>query len=365
MSISSDQRSTKLVILRRTGSLNVEKIIPMTKATGLGALPTLLEQRVSSRALHRVFHRENVPMEVLENREIRMPLVSMMGLFENAAREVGSRTFGLTVGNNMGPGSYGMWLVYSASGATLGEALRRSAITARFQQSGSKLVVARRGNYAIWRYLVPGNSDISIQHADHILGPMMKFVRSFLGSRWQPEWVELNYQRDKDAHLLESELHAPVHFGCPGIGVAIRLDQLATPNQNIRATPSSKHLTLLDVEASESACRFEGSIQSLFSIVVLRLLDGKSDVEGTAQLAGLGVQTLQRQLRREGVTYRELVQAARQGKACALLRGTSLNVTDIAFGLGYSDHANFTRAFGRWVGCSPSEYRKAMLAAPA
>ncbi|MGR3662380.1 MAG: AraC family transcriptional regulator ligand-binding domain-containing protein [Paracoccaceae bacterium] len=340
----------------------MQKIIPMTKATGLGPLPTLLEQRVSGRALHRVFRRENVPMEVLENREIRMPLVSMMGLFEKSAREAGSRTFGLSVGNDMSHGSFGMWLVYSASGATLGEALRRTAITVRFQQSGSKLVVVRRGNYVIWRYIIPHNSEISIQHADHVLGPMMKFVRSFLGARWQPEWVELNYQRDTDAHLLERELHSPVHFGCPGVGIAIRLDQLAIPNQNIHATASPKLLTLLEVEASESANRFEEPIQSLFSIVVLRLLDGKSDVEGTAQMAGLGVQTLQRRLRCEGVTYRGLVQAARQGKACALLRETSLNVTEIAFGLGYSDHANFTRAFGRWMGCSPSEYRKATVA---
>jgi AraC-like DNA-binding protein len=40
-----------------------------------------------------------------------------------------------------------------------------------------------------------------------------------------------------------------------------------------------------------------------------------------------------------------------------MLRETKLSVTEIAFALGYFDHANFTRAFNRWVGCTPSEYR--------
>lgn len=336
----------------------MKKFIPMTKATGLGPLPIILERHASTKALSRVFLRENVPLGILENRETRMPLVSMMGLFENAAHETGNRIFGLSVGQSMSPDNYGLWLVYCATAPTLGEALRRTDITAHFQQSGSRLVVERKNGCSVWRYIVPGRFENSIQHADHILGPMMKFVRTFLGARWQPEWVELNYPRDSEANLLERELEIPAKFGCSGIGVAIRTNQLSRPSLAFRKSNSQVDLTLFDVNARETTARFDEPVQSLFSIVVMRLLEGQSDVEGAARVAGLGVQTLQRRLRGEGLTYRNLVDAARLGKARALLIESKLNITEIAFGLGYSDHANFTRAFTRWTNCSPSEFRR-------
>lgn len=336
----------------------MKKFIPMTKATGLGPLPAMLEQQVSAKALNRVFEGENVPLGILENREIRMPLVSMIGLFENAARETGSRTFGLSAGEAMSPDNFGLWLIYCATAPTLGVALQRSDITAKFQQSGSRLLVERKNGCSVWRYIVPGRFENSIQHADHLLGPMIKFVRIFLGARWQPEWVELNYPRDSDANLLERELGIPVKFDCAGIGVAIRTELLNRPRLAFRKSASQIDLTLFDVNARESTTRFNEPVQSLFSIVVMRLLEGQSDVEGAARMAGLGVQTLQRRLRREGLTYRNLVDAARLGKARALLIESDLNITEIAFGLGYSDHANFTRAFTRWTSCSPSEFRR-------
>ena len=43
------------------------------------------------------------------------------------------------------------------------------------------------------------------------------------------------------------------------------------------------------------------------------------------------------------------------------LRDSDIRLTDIAFGLGYADPAHFTRAFGRWAGVSPSEYRAHQL----
>jgi AraC-like DNA-binding protein len=71
----------------------------------------------------------------------------------------------------------------------------------------------------------------------------------------------------------------------------------------------------------------------------------------------MSVRTLQRGLAAAGVSHEVLVAQTRFATAAAVLEQTNAKILDLALDLGYSDHANFTRAFRRWAGCSPQEYR--------
>ena len=75
-------------------------------------------------------------------------------------------------------------------------------------------------------------------------------------------------------------------------------------------------------------------------------------------MVGLNVRTLQRRLESQAVTYKQLIDRARFDLASQLLRQSHATVTDIAFDVGYTDVAHFTRAFRRWTGVSPREYRR-------
>lgn len=68
--------------------------------------------------------------------------------------------------------------------------------------------------------------------------------------------------------------------------------------------------------------------------------------------------TLKRHLASEGTTYRALVDEALRARAEELLRRPSLTLDDIADRLGYSDVANFNRAFRRWTGKTPGAFRR-------
>jgi AraC-like DNA-binding protein len=73
--------------------------------------------------------------------------------------------------------------------------------------------------------------------------------------------------------------------------------------------------------------------------------------------------TLKRRLAEQNTSYTELLDAARRTRALELL-GSSVSIEEVSARLGYSDAANFTRAFRRWTGQSPRALRQSSRAAP-
>lgn len=77
-----------------------------------------------------------------------------------------------------------------------------------------------------------------------------------------------------------------------------------------------------------------------------------------AQELGTTPRTLRRRLAAEGVTYEELVEEVRAALAEELLKATTLSVEEISERLGYSEPSAFARAFRRWKGVAPREFRQ-------
>jgi AraC-like DNA-binding protein len=67
--------------------------------------------------------------------------------------------------------------------------------------------------------------------------------------------------------------------------------------------------------------------------------------------------TLQRRLRAEGTGYKELLDETRRELAAQYIRSSRYSINEITFLLGFSDVSNFSRAFKRWEGVSPSSFR--------
>ena len=94
-------------------------------------------------------------------------------------------------------------------------------------------------------------------------------------------------------------------------------------------------------------------------IVVTGLLDGGApDIREVASMVSTSARTLQRRLRGAGLTYAGLVQQARCEAASRMLLESDRSVSDVARTLGYSDPAHFTRAFHRWTGLTPRQFRR-------
>lgn len=87
------------------------------------------------------------------------------------------------------------------------------------------------------------------------------------------------------------------------------------------------------------------------------LREGDATVEGLSRRLSWSPRSLQRRLLAEGLSFRELAVEARRDLAIELLRGSTASVDKIAERLGFSQGSAFARAFRRWTGRSPSDYR--------
>ncbi|PKP81680.1 MAG: hypothetical protein CVT79_09815 [Alphaproteobacteria bacterium HGW-Alphaproteobacteria-18] len=85
---------------------------------------------------------------------------------------------------------------------------------------------------------------------------------------------------------------------------------------------------------------------------------GRPGMTGTARLLGFSERTLRRRLAEEGVSFAQLLQAARKEAAEIYVREGKLSLTEIAYATGYSDQSAFVRAFRGWYGVSPGAYRR-------
>jgi len=77
-----------------------------------------------------------------------------------------------------------------------------------------------------------------------------------------------------------------------------------------------------------------------------------------AKLLGANERSLRRQLRQQGLSFRDLLDELRAQIALKYLRTTELANEEIALALGFSDATNFRRAFRRWTNRTPSEIRR-------
>jgi AraC-like DNA-binding protein len=86
---------------------------------------------------------------------------------------------------------------------------------------------------------------------------------------------------------------------------------------------------------------------------------GMPGVADVARALGVGVRTLQRQLRAQGTNFGMLSDEVRVCLARQYLGDRVLTIAEIAYLLGFSEPSAFTRAFRRWTGTSPQRFRHA------
>jgi AraC-like DNA-binding protein len=310
----------------------------------------------------RIFGNVHLLPDVAGSPTLKLRLTDFCRLFEESARQTGNGNFGLWFGNQFAPRDLGLWGYAAVSAPTLGAALESLVRLFRYHQESSvmRLVGDPDGLVRLeYRIIVPGIFERR-QDAELSLGMFLNVIRECCGAHWAPEEVQFEHPKPEAAREHEAAFGAPVYFSQPTNALLFRPDVLERPMP-------SRDLKLLAVmqtclERLGAAVAGEDLLlDHVRAVVRTRLPSGYPTIEEVADELRAPLGTLHRDLQEAGLTYKEMVEDVRRDLAVSYVRQRHLAFSEIAMLLGYSELSAFSRAFRRWTGASPREYRVRML----
>jgi AraC-like DNA-binding protein len=153
------------------------------------------------------------------------------------------------------------------------------------------------------------------------------------------------------------------------LGPVVRFDQsenaVAYPTAALEASMLSADPALLEVFEADARRRLEqlkahGAVSGRVQAAVGARLRGEvPSLAAIASALAMSERSIQRSLTEESTSYREIVDEVRKGLALSHLSRPGTTAADVAFLLGFSEPSAFTRAFRRWTGSSPTQFRGA------
>jgi AraC-like DNA-binding protein len=324
--------------------------LPLSRAGQIFPLLDML--RRNGAPIDRALERHKLPRKLLGNPDLRVSTRALATFLEDTGRREGVEDIG--------------WCVVSAFDGQMSGRLKRTVRTspslfcmldavctlAHFESSrvsfwmrpcDEAVLICSRGS------LEPTASGMP-EFAKMRLGILIELVRQFAGPNWFP--TECGFETDcKIGALMAGDLPDT------RLWRGKEYDWVRVPRFLLARPPLLRESQATGTPIPDSAESEPDVVASLLELLRPYVAENVPTVHEAAELSGTSVRTLQRQLTEAGCNYRDVVQRVRFETARELLKEPEGKLVDIACVLGYADQAHFTRAFRRWTGVAPGEYR--------
>jgi AraC-like DNA-binding protein len=302
----------------------------------------------------RIFRTVGLPTELSNDPMHRLPRATLNRLYKACVDVTNNPYFGLTVARHIQISNLHALGYSLAASATLMDFCRRLERYFRLVSQAAKVSVIDVDGKVILRFehLV----DIGGETEDAFFAFLILTMRVLYKREFDPVRVEFHRPMPREgAGPYEALMRAPVSFShADGALVFDHADltqplggscpELAQVNDNIVIG----YLARLD-----KSDVITGVTQKIIEL----LPDGDCSREKVASALFMSPTSLQSKLSQRGTNFQQLLDDTRKELACSYLHQAARSVTEITFLLGFTDTSNFTRAFKRWTGVSPTDFR--------
>ena len=278
---------------------------------------------------------------------------------EHVARALGDPLLGARLGGVYDYGAYDAYARYMLGAGTLRAALDRGARAFPLIHPGCEVILRMTGEHLLVGRTSGLGSVVGGRHLDDAALPIIgQLLGHFLGPDWRPDWVEAVGDGPRRADEIADLLMVPVRDHAAIPAVAVRLRDLDTPNPHPPAAQAA--VGFADLPRLMGHAPPETMADTVRSLLGVRFGTGDLSEESVARQLGLGPRTLQRALRTEGTSFRQVKARVIEARARTLLAETQLDIEAIARALGYDEPNSFRRAFRGWTGLTPNAFRRAI-----
>jgi AraC-like DNA-binding protein len=330
----------------------------MVNLVELAHVVDLLSQYASRTVIDKALRSAGLERAMLSGTTGFLPYAVEAVLLENVARAINDRHLGARIGRDFNYSAYGAYSHFVLGAPDLESALDRGRRALLYTHPGSEIVLRETATHLVVGRDFQSFSVIGHQHIDEgALFVIGQVPRHFLGPDWRPDWVEIPNANANETAQLAALVNAPVRIGSQMPAIAIRRTDLSAPNPGL--PEQLRTVSLKELGALMGIAPAQTMEDTVVQLLHITFANGPLSEDAAAKLMAVGPRTLQRALKAEGTSFRQVRLRFIEQHARSLLSGTDMPIEDISKVLGYSEPRSFRRVFNGWTGLSPSAYRAA------
>lgn len=290
--------------------------------------------------------------------ERRLPVEAVARLWAAAVAVTGDPNIGVRIGALAQLDHFGVLGSVARASATLGDALLKTGRYMRLWIETARLCLLVEGDQGqlIFRSL----RRIPPVVGDAVLTQLVVLSRELTGRDLVPSRVRMAHPPPTDDSVYRDVFRIAPTFRDVEYSLVFSVDVLTLPI----ATHDPGGVELLSdratrlVDALAPGATFARRVRD---VLAAELHGGNPMMENVAARLGVHPKTVNRRLKQEGTSHRELLDCLRRELAEHYLAMPGIAVTEVAFLLGFSDASAFNKALRRWFGIAPLDYRRRLL----
>jgi AraC-like DNA-binding protein len=276
-------------------------------------------------------------------------------LLQRSVEATGVGHLGILIGQPVTLSALGAVGFLMRASPTVGHALGVLADNFRVHDRGGQVTAEAQGGVAMLGYRIKAPVAQAVDQIYMIAAASaFNFIRELCAPDWRPIEVQLPFRRPAHVGPLQDVLSAPLVFDADRMNVVFPSAHLAKPvatADTVLYRMMAERVALLE---SKLGLDLVQHVRDLLQTLVF-LPEARGAI--VANRLGLSLRTLKRRLQERGTSLQAIRDDVRAEAACQLLQYTEKTAGEIAVILGYADASAFTRAFRRWRGIPPLQWR--------
>ncbi len=297
----------------------------------------------------------------VDDPERRVALMHVHDFWEAAVAHSRRREITLLVAQQFAPADYGLLAFVAMSCANVGEGLRQVARYLPLYTDEPAIEISDDGSVRLcYRGAAPTRPGAHCS-AETALAQVLHGMRAAAQAPLAPSFVRFAHPGPEDTSAYASFFGAPVRFGETVTEMTFARELLAMPLPKADAQLGAFLRRLADDALARyrppGAESNDSLLTRLREMMAEELRKGVPEAESLARRLGMSTRTLRRKLIQEGATFRQILDDVRASLARSYVASGRLPLCEVAFLLGFSESSAFHRAFKRWTGVTPIEFR--------